>query len=59
MSHLNALSVSEKYTLWNRAIAEYFLSNNSNEQEIYLTISPRTLAAAFAKVQLDKLICVT
>lgn len=51
MSHLNALSVSQRYTLWNRAIAEYFLSNNSNEQEIYLTISPRSLAAAFAKVQ--------
>lgn len=51
MSHLNALSASEKYALWNRAIAEYFLVNNSNEQEIYLAISPKSLAAAFAKVQ--------
>ncbi|MEH1770997.1 MAG: hypothetical protein V7L30_32120 [Nostoc sp.] len=55
MSHLNALSLSQKYTLWNRAIAEYFLSNNSNEQEIYLTISPKSLAAAFAKVQVTLL----
>ncbi|MHC5730931.1 MAG: hypothetical protein ACYTXY_43880, partial [Nostoc sp.] len=48
-------SLSLKYTHWNRAIAEYFLSNNSNEQEIYLTISPRSLAAAFAKVQVTPL----
>ncbi|MEH2081523.1 MAG: hypothetical protein V7K89_16425 [Nostoc sp.] len=55
MSHLNALSLSQKYTLWNRAIAEYFFSNNSNEQEIYLTISPKSLAAAFAKIQVIQL----
>ncbi|WP_445626706.1 hypothetical protein [Nostoc sp. DSM 114167] len=55
MSHLNALSTSQKYSLWNRAIAEYFFSNNSNEQEIYLTISPKILAAAFAKIQVTPL----
>lgn len=51
MRHLNALSLSEKYGLWNRALAEYFLVHNSpHEQEIYLTISPRSLAAAYAKM---------
>lgn len=55
MSHQKALSISEKYALWNRAIAEYFLLHNSHEQEIYLTISPRSLAAAYAKVRLIQL----
>lgn len=55
MSHQKALSISEQYALWNRAITEYFLLNNSNEQEIYLTISPRSLAAAYAKGQTTRL----
>ncbi|MBF2018159.1 MAG: hypothetical protein IGS23_23780 [Rivularia sp. T60_A2020_040] len=49
MSHLNALSLSQKYSFWNRALAEYFFSKDFNERTIYLTISPKSLAVACAK----------
>lgn len=49
MSHLNALSLSQKYSFWNRALAEYFFSKDFNGRTIYLTISPKSLAAVCAK----------
>ena len=43
------MSLSEAYIQWNRAIAEYYFSESSSGNDVYLTITPRILAAAISK----------
>lgn len=43
------MSLSEAYIQWNRAIAEYYFSEPSSGNDVYLTITPRILAAAISK----------
>ena len=43
------MSLSEAYIQWNQAIAEYYFSESSSSNDVYLTITPRILAAAISK----------
>jgi hypothetical protein len=42
---------SADYRFWNRAIAEHLLLKNAAGSDLYLTITPRILARAFAELQ--------
>lgn len=42
------LWIPDGYRYWNRAIAEYLLLNDAGNRDVYLTVTPRILAAASA-----------
>ena len=43
------MPLSEAYIQWNRAIAEYYFSEASDNNDVYLTITPRILGIAISK----------
>jgi hypothetical protein len=43
------MPLSEAYIQWNRAIAEYYFSEVSDNNDVYLTITPRILGVAISK----------
>jgi hypothetical protein len=43
------MPLSEAYIQWNRAIAEYYFSETSDNNDVYLTITPRILGVAISK----------
>jgi hypothetical protein len=43
------MPLSEAYIQWNRAIAEYYFSEASDNNDVYLTITPRILGVAISK----------
>lgn len=43
------MPLSEAYIQWNRAIAEYYFQEASDNSDIYLTITPRILGVAISK----------
>ena len=43
------MPLSEAYIQWNRAIAEYYFSEASDNNGVYLTITPRILGVAISK----------
>ncbi|WP_373547252.1 hypothetical protein [Chamaesiphon sp.] len=43
------MPLSEAYIQWNRAIAEYYFSEASDNNDVYLTVTPRILGVAISK----------
>jgi hypothetical protein len=43
------MPLSEAYIQWNRAIAEYYFPEASDNNDVYLTITPRILGVAISK----------
>lgn len=48
------MPLSEAYLHWNRAIAEYYRLDATTGNDVYLTITPRILAAAISEYRREK-----